>query len=274
MTIASPSSTGMPIKQGEEPMSDEGKFLWYELMTEDSGAARAFYGQVIGWRSEAVDKGRYWTFNTGEGGVAGLLEMPEPQRKSGVKPVWVGYVAVSDVDDYAKRFEAAGGRIHRPPEDIPGIGRFSLVADPQGAVLTLFKPQPRADGGGVPMHDGPGYPAWRELVTKDGPSAFDFYAKMFGWEKSTGHDMGPMGVYQLFAYDGADRGGVMTMPPHIPAPLWGYYFGVDSIAAATERLKAGGGTVVNGPMQVPGGSWVVQALDSQGAAFALHSANA
>ena len=97
---------------------------------------------------------------------------------------------------------------------------------------------------------------------------------MFGWEKSTGHDMGPMGIYQLFAYDGADRGGIMTMPAQAPAPAWSYVFGVDSVAAASERLRAGGGTVINGPMQVPGGAWVVQARDPDGAAFSLLSAAA
>lgn len=249
-----------------------GKFNWYELMTTDTKAAQDFYGRVVGWTTEDVGQGAYFTFNTSEGGVAGLLKAPEDS--AGASPVWIGYVAVDDTDDYAKRFEAAGGAIHRPPTDIPGIGRFSVVADPQGAALALITPLPRADGAGPPALDGPGYPSWRELVTTDGPSAMEFYAKMFGWEKSAGHDMGPMGVYQLFAYDGRDRGGIMTRPTHIPASFWGYYFSVDAIGAATARLKAGGGTVVNGPMQVPTGDWVVQARDPQGAAFALQSPNA
>jgi hypothetical protein len=249
-----------------------GKFSWYELMTTDIKAAQDFYGKVVGWTTEDVGQGAYFSFNTSEGGVAGLLKAPEDAAGAG--PVWLGYVAVDDTDDYARRFEAAGGTIHRPPTDIPGIGRFSVVADPQGAALALITPLPRADGGAPPALDGPGYPSWRELVTTDGPSAMEFYSKMFGWEKSAGHDMGPMGVYQLFSYDGADRGGIMTRPTHIPASFWGFYFGVEAIGAATERLKAGGGTVVNGPMQVPTGDWVVQARDPQGAAFALQSPNA
>lgn len=252
-------------------MSVTGKFNWYELMTSDVGQARRFYENVIGWTSEDAGQGAYFTFNTPKGGVAGVMQTPAELGPSAPPPCWTGYVAVDDVDAYARKFEVAGGSIHRPPADIPGIGRFSVVADPQGAVLILFKPVRPADGAGPAIGDGPGYPNWRELVTRDGPSAFDFYAKMFGWEKSTGHDMGPMGVYQLFAYDGADRGGIMTMPPQAPAPAWNYVFGVDSVSATAERIKAGGGTVVNGPMQVPGGSWVAQALDPQGAAFAVQS---
>ena len=158
--------------------------------------------------------------------------MPETTRQEGAGLLWMGYVGVDDVDDYAKRFDSAGGAIHRAPADIPGIGRFSVVANPQGAVLVLFKAIPRDDGGAPPALDKPGYPSWRELVTTDGPAAFAFYSKMFGWQKSTGHDMGPMGIYQLFAYDGADRGGIMTKPAHIPEPFWGYYFRVEAIGAA------------------------------------------
>jgi predicted enzyme related to lactoylglutathione lyase len=252
-------------------MTVTGKFNWYELMTTDTKAAGAFYGKVIGWRAEEVDQGRYFTFNTAEGGIGGMLAAPADQPGPG--PVWLGYVAVDNADDYAKRFEAGGGSIHRPPADIPGIGRFAVVADPQGAALILFTPLPRADGAGPPSLNAPGYPCWRELMTTDGPSAFEFYSKMFGWEKSTGYDMGPMGTYQLFAYDGADQGGIMTKPPHVPHSHWGFVFRVGAVAAAAEHVKAGGGTVVNGPMQVPSGDWVIQAKDPQGAAFSLLSAN-
>jgi hypothetical protein len=198
------------------------------------------------------------------------METQPAARQSGAEPVWMGYVAVDDVDDYAGRFAAAGGAVRHAPDDIPGIGRFAVVADPQGAALVLFKP---LSGEAVPAHDAPGYPGWRELAATDGPSAFEFYAKMFGWEKSATHDMGPMGVYQLFAYDGADRGGMMTKPSFIPAPFWGYYFRVEAIAPAVEKIKAGGGAVINGPHQVPTGDWIVQATDPQGAKFALTSPN-
>ncbi|HEY5290032.1 MAG TPA: VOC family protein [Caulobacteraceae bacterium] len=250
-------------------MTTTGKFSWYELMTTDTAAAVAFYEKVVGWKSEAMgqtpDGSPYTVLSTAEGGIAGLMKM------EGMPPAWLGYVSVDDVDDYAKRFEAAGGQIHRAPGDIPGIGRFSVVADPQGAGIILFKALPRADGAEPPSLDTPGYFSWRELMTTDGPSAVDFYAKMFGWEKSTAHDMGPMGVYQLFAYDGADRGGIMTRSAQMPVSHWGYYVRVDGAGAAIERLKAAGGTVVNGPMQVPTGEWVVQAQDPQGAHFGLNS---
>ena len=64
-------------------------------------------------------------------------------------------------------------------------------------------------------------------------------------------------------------GAMMTKPPALPVPFWGYYFNVPSIDAGTEKIKAGGGKILNGPMEVPGGQWIVQAMDPQGAAFSL-----
>ncbi|HEY2177850.1 MAG TPA: VOC family protein [Caulobacteraceae bacterium] len=247
-------------------MSSQGQFVWYELMTPDPPAARGFYEGVIGWTSEDVGGGAYWTFNTDEGGVAGLVALAGDSMVT--SPAWAGYVAVDDVDDYAGRFTAAGGTVIRPPAEIPGIGRSAMVTDPQGAALVLFKAI-RADG--PPAHDAPGYPAWRELMAADGGKAMAFYERMFGWKNSANFDMGPMGTYHLFAYDGDDRGGMMTKPEFIDHPYWGFYFRVEAIGAAAERIKAGGGQITNGPHQVPTGDWIVQAQDDQGAHFALIS---
>jgi predicted enzyme related to lactoylglutathione lyase len=96
-----------------------------------------------------------------------------------------------------------------------------------------------------------------------------FYSDLFGWTKADTVDMGPMGIYQLFAAGGDAIGGMMTKTPQSPAPFWLYYFNVDAIDAAVERITAAGGKVIQGPHEVPGGSWIVQALDPQGALFAL-----
>ncbi|MCK8786394.1 VOC family protein [Roseomonas sp. NAR14] len=259
-----------------------GRFVWYELMTTDAAAAEAFYRAVIGW--EASPAGQpdkpYTLFRVpgapgeGEAGAeaAGLLTLPEEARARGARPGWVGYVAVDDVDGCAARVTAAGGQIRHPPTDIPGVGRFAVAADPQGAVFVLFAttrepPPPRAPG-------APGHVSWRELVTSDREAGFAFYAGLFGWTKDRAIPMGLFGSYQLFAAEGEVLGGMMTRPPMVPASFWIYYIQVDGLAEAVARLRAAGGMVVNGPHQVPGGTWVVQALDPQGALFALVSARA
>jgi predicted enzyme related to lactoylglutathione lyase len=160
--------------------------------------------------------------------------------------------------------------VHREPSDIPGVGRFSVVADPFGAAFQLFHAAPEFMM--PPDGKGPGFVAWRELMAGDMEKAWAFYTALLGWTCSADHDMGPMGTYRLFKTGGeADVGGMMTKPANLPASFWTYYFSVDGIRAAAERVATAGGVVINGPMQVPGGDWVLQATDPQGGMFALHS---
>jgi uncharacterized protein len=114
-----------------------------------------------------------------------------------------------------------------------------------------------------------GHIGWHELHAGDGEKAFAFYSGLFGWTKGEAMDMGAMGKYQLFNAKSGQQGGMMTKTPQTPAPFWLYYFNVDAIDAAMERVKAAGGKIVNGPMQVPTDRWIVQGLDPQGATFAL-----
>lgn len=250
-------------------MSTGSPFVWYELMTTDPAAAQAFYGSVMGW--QAADSGmpgmQYTLLSAGPHQVGGLMALPAEAAAAGVPPNWCGYVAVADVDAKTTEIQAAGGAMLRPPEDIPGVGRFSVVADPQGAALCLFK-----DSGGTynpPPADTPGTVGWHELMAGALDPAFDFYSRMFGWTKGEAMDMGPAGLYQLFSAGSHPIGGMMTKPPEMPVPAWLYYFNVEAIDAAIARVTTGGGRVIHGPQEVPGGSWIVQCTDPQGAVFAL-----
>jgi predicted enzyme related to lactoylglutathione lyase len=115
----------------------------------------------------------------------------------------------------------------------------------------------------------PGSIGWNELAATDMPAAWPFYAAMFGWTKAEAMDMGPMGIYQIFATNGIACGGMMTRPEGVPGPYWAYYISVPDIDAAVARATGAGARIMNGPMEVPGGAWVVQALDPQGAMFAM-----
>jgi uncharacterized protein len=249
---------------------NHGSFVWYELMTSDTKAAAAFYHSVIGW--DAQDSGMtdrsYTILSLGPTMIGGLMPIPAEARAQGMRPVWMGYIGVDDVDAYATRVTAAGGAVHRPPEDIPGIGRFAVVADPHGAVFILFRGA--SDQAPAPTVPGtPGRIGWHELHAGDGASAFAFYSGLFGWTRAEAVDMGPMGIYQTFATDTVPVGGMMTRMPDTPPPFWLYYFNVEAIDAAVARAKEGGGKVILDPHQVPGGSWIVQCLDPQGAMFAM-----
>lgn len=247
------------------------KFVWCELMTTDPAAAAGFYRDVIGWRT--ADSGvpgiSYTILSAGETAVGGLMALPAAALEMGARPGWLGYVGVEDVDAEAAEFVKAGGVIHRAAADIPGVGRFAVVGDPQGAALVLFKSAMTAEPAPAPRGT-PGHVGWRELHAVDRDAAFAFYAGRFGWTKGEAMDMGPMGIYQLFKTGGEDdAGGMMTKIEAMPVPFWLYYFNVDDIDAAVVRVSGAGGQTINGPMEVPGGMFIVHGLDPQGAMFAL-----
>lgn len=252
----------------------QGTFIWYELMTTDEDAAIAFYREVVGWTaSDAEQPDMRYTILSAQGrGVAGIFTLTDEMCSHGARPGWLGYIAVADTDAAAEAVEAAGGKVLMQPGDIPNVGRFAMVADPGGAVFYLLTPD--AQGEQPPPLDpqATGKVSWHELYAADGQAAaFAFYSGRYGWETETEMDMGPMGTYRIFGRDGARMGGMMDKPAEMPASTWTFYVNVEGIDAAVERIKANGGSLTMGPMEVPGGSWVLQAVDPQGAHFALVS---
>ena len=113
-------------------------------------------------------------------------------------------------------------------------------------------------------------------MTTDAPAALQFYQKMFGWQPTEAMDMGPMGKYHMFGRHLGPLGGMMNKSPEMAQvpPNWGLYFRVADLDAAVARVKTGGGQILNGPMEVPGGDRIVNCLDPQGAAFSLHAKKA
>jgi hypothetical protein len=243
-----------------------GSFVWYDQMSNDLSGSERFYEKVVGWTlaPNTMNAAPYTLLNAGGTGIAGL--MPIPEHAAGVPPAWMGYVAVDDVAAYADKVTATGGAIHRGPTEIPNIGTFAIAGDPDGAGFLLFK----GNSSAPPYNPtGLGHVGWRELNAGDGQKAFAFYQRLFGWTKTGEMPMGPSNVYQLFATRSGQEGAVFTKDAETPHPFWRYYFNVETIDAAIERVKAAGGKVTNGPHEVPGGRWIAHALDPQSAAFAL-----
>jgi uncharacterized protein len=254
---------------GEKVMTGaQSSFVWYELMSSDVAAAKAFYANVVGWRTEDMPMPgmTYTILRIGDTQVGGMMTLPKEASDAGMKSCWTSYIAVDDVDSAAAKLQGLGGKVYAAPADIPNVGRFAVVADPQGASFNLFKP---SQAGQRNVSNEPGQIGWHELHTNDSPNAFAFYNAMFGWLKGDGMDMGPMGTYQLFTIGGAAAGAMFNSPAAKAARFWLYYFNVGDIDAAVKRVGDGGGKIMQGPQQVPGGGWVAQAADPQGAAFAL-----
>jgi predicted enzyme related to lactoylglutathione lyase len=256
-------------------MTDQGNFVWYELMTSDKRAAEAFYGALMGWTT--ADLGQttvdYSIISTGGSRIGGMMNLPEDARKAGARPGWLGYIGVKNADDCAEAVEAKGGRVCHGPGDIPGYGRFAVLSDPQGAAFCIIAPSAEYAGSSsnVYRRGVPGFGGWHELFTDNPDEAFDFYSSLFGWEKDQAFDMGECGVYQLFSIDRVQTGGIMKRPPQTPVSFWNYYFNVGSVDDASDRVTKTGGKVAMGPHQVPDGSWIVQGFDPQGAMISLNS---
>lgn len=245
-----------------------GDFIWYELMTSDVDAAADFYGAVVGWRVRAFDEaaGGYRLFGTGTADVAGLMAIPADASAVGMRSCWLGYIGVDDVDRVAAAIVADGGAQPMPPTDIPGVGRIAMLKDPQGAPFYVM----RASMEGESMSFAPtkpGHCAWNELATSDQAAALAFYARHFSWQKGDAMPMGDMGDYQLILQYGEMIGAMMTRMPGGPPPMWGFYFRVEDIDVAAERVAEHGGQILHGPVEVPGGDFIIIGTDPQGAMF-------
>ena len=251
-------------------MSERGEFVWYELMTTDAEGAKEFYTDVVGWGTTPFEGSPvpYTMWTKGESAIGGVMDLPDEARQAGAPPHWLAYVTVPDVDATAEKAKRMGGTVIHGPADIPEIGRFAILADPQGAVIAAFKGA--QDMPGTTADPEPGDVAWHELATTDYESAADYYADLFGWEKKDAMDMGDAGMYQLYGLGERRLGGMYNKSPEMPfPPHWLYYVETADLDAAAAKVEKKGGKIMVGPMDVPGGRIVI-ATDPQGAGFALH----
>lgn len=257
--------------------SHPGEFIWYELMTTDREAARRFYGPLIDWKIGTQPD--YAEIQAADGEhVGGMLQLTPEMTAGGARPCWVGYVSVPDVDASLAAIEAAGGRTVMPARDMPGVGRFAMVADPQGAPLYVMDPIPPPGQADMQSNafsryaPAQGHCAWNELTTSDPEAAKSFYGAQFGWEKDGEMDMGPMGKYEFLRVPGErpyGLGAVMPKMPEMPVSTWTFYFRIADIDAGQAAIEADGGMVVQAPMEIPGGDFSLVARDPQGAVFGL-----
>ena len=249
-----------------------GAFTWCELLTTDTAAAQAFYKKIVPWTAVPfAPDGSYTVFNNRAGaGVAGLMTLPAAAKQMGTPPNWMMYIGTPNVNDTAVRIAQLGGRVVKQPDDIPNTGRFAVVQDPYGATFGIYTPK---TPGPAKEKPGLGDFSWFELYTPNPDGAWNFYRSLFGWEKTSAMDMGDMGVYQMFGRGGGiPNGGIMKPPPGAPA-AWMPYALVQDAKAAAAAAAANGAKIINGPMEVPGGDWIAQGIDPQGAMFAVHSLN-
>jgi hypothetical protein len=255
--------------------NQHGDFIWYELMTTAPDAAQTFYSGILGWTWQTSDQPGmdYRLFSANGTQVGGMMALSQAMTDGGARPMWAGYVGVDDVDASASSINAAGGSVLMGPQDIPGIGRFAFVTDPQGAHFYIMTDTSgQASDSFARYEPKVGHCAWNELATTDPEAAKAFYGHHFGWVKDGEMDMGPMGRYEFLKAGGSKPygiGAVMAKMPEMPVSAWTFYFRVPDIDVAAEAVKSGGGTLLQEPIEIPGGEYSIVALDPHGAAFGL-----
>lgn len=247
--------------------------IWYELLSNDADASRAFYEKVIGWTVHAADPIAggmdYRMIDTGKNNyVGGLMNLTDEMKVGGAKATWLFYIGVDDVDATVARIEAKGGGVLMPAFDMPGVGRMAFVHDPQGNPFYVMRGA-SDDSSTAFDRTGMGKCNWNELITSDQAAGNAFYKDVFGWDYPDRMAMpGDMGDYIFVSVDDTTIGATMKAPPGTPTG-WRFYFRTPDIEAAAAKVTASGGTVLMGPHEVPGGDRIIVATDPQGVPFGV-----
>ncbi|MDC0744361.1 VOC family protein [Polyangium mundeleinium] len=239
------------------------RFCWYELRTTDTGAAQAFYADVLGLQIRDTPGGSL--FFRGDQAVAGCSALPELAAARGAPAHWLGHIGVRDVEGLSRRILAQGGEPLGPTRTLESGATRVILRDPFGSVLALVSPNHAASTGVV---------VWHDLNTRDHGRAWALYSELFGWKATETEDLGPeFGVYAKFSWDeaGTSVGGMVSSArlPHIH-PHWLFAFHVEDLDEALAKVNARGGKVL-APRQLPSGERIAACEDAQGAAFALHA---
>jgi predicted enzyme related to lactoylglutathione lyase len=247
-----------------------GKFVWHQLMTRDVPGAKKFYSRLTGWKMQPWPPDpNYTVCHSDVGPVAGIMAIPADMPAE-VPAHWLQYIGTRDVDGTAEAAVRAGGSIMKAPGDLQGAGRYAVIKDPQGAVFAILDPEnARPEPTGVPPI---GTFSWHELATSDNEAAFAFYSALFGWDAITRMDMGPIGTYLIYGWNGQQRGGMYISPADKPMPPnWLPYVSVPDADAGYAQATSNGAKEMMSPMDVPGGSRIAAFFDPTGAALAVHS---
>ena len=242
-----------------------GHIHWHDLMTNDVDKARSFYTELLGWGTELWKPGEmdYPMIMVGNEAHGGFHPLQGPAAEA--PPHWIAYVIVESADEASKRAEAAGGSVYVPPTDIPEVGRFSVLAYPETAVIAAFEP-----AGDPPT--GTGTFLWDELMADDVEAAKAFYGDVFGWTADT-MDMGTMdmgtGQYTIFKADDEMVAGLMNRPDNVLVQGWMSYVHADDVDTSVARVGELGGAVHAPPFDIPTVGRIAVIADPTGAAVGM-----
>ncbi len=240
-----------------------GRFVWHELMTPDRAASQAFYARALGWKIQSWEHNPSYSMFVAASGPLGAAVVESTQA-----PHWIPYIGTADIEAIVRQAQQLGASVVKDITIIDAAGRYALLTDPQGARFGVYACDAPAQKEKAPQR---GEFSWHDLAATDAAAALDFYSQTFGWELLDKHDMGPMGFYYVFGRNGAPVGGAFDRTDDMPGgPAWTGYVRVKDLDKTIRKVKSSGGTLLMGPVEVPGGDWIAQFADPHGASFAAH----
>ena len=239
-----------------------GAFCWIELMAADAAGARAFYSQLFDWGVREIsmgDMGMYYIFQKDGADAAAMYERTPDM--AGIPPFWMSYVHVDDADASTEKAKSLGATVHNGPMDVPGQGRMTIFADPQGAAFAIWEPKGHA---GIGIRDEAGTLCWNELQVRDAEAAKKFYPALFPWRVKESPD-----YTEWHVGDQAVGGMIASKAPEQVPSFWMPYLAVDDCDAAAAKAQSLGGQVHAPAFDVPNVGRMAVLGDPQGAHFAI-----
>lgn len=254
---------------------EAGSFCWMDLATTDQGAAKKFYGEMFGWAAKDSPMGEnqfYTMFSVDGREVCAGYTLQEHQRKMGMGPHWMPYVATESADASVKRAEELGAKIIAPAFDVFDAGRMAMFEDPTGAKLCVWEAKTHV---GSRITGVAGTLMAADLITQDQDAASAFYEKLFGWQVRKEDEEPEHRYYHLF-HNGEFIGGIPPAgyaPKGVP-PYWQIYLQVANCKASEAKAKELGARIYMPTMKVEDVGWMSVVADPQGAGFAMFQAAA
>jgi hypothetical protein len=220
-----------------------GKFIWFDLATDDPAGARTFYGAVFGWTFSPVKDApaSYTLIENETGKIGGLFKHARPKdAKAGAR--WLSLISVRDPAAVAKRVRDMGGEVLLEPKAVAGRGTHAVFRDPEGAVFGVLAAG-AGDPSDTPVEDGDVF--WLDLFARDPIKEAAFYAAIAGYDVDVGQVAGR--TRTLLSTAGIARAGIAHLPPGADKPGWLPYILVSDVPATLARAVSSGGRVVVAP---------------------------
>jgi predicted enzyme related to lactoylglutathione lyase len=267
MSFAACTSTPLIVPPVTTSVTNEykvGKFVWYDLLTNDVLAVKKFYGGLFGWEFDGEERvDAEYTVIKKEGiPIGGIVFRDEKEAEHSQ---WLSYLSVTDVDKAVDMIKAKNGIIYRESFELPERGRVAVVADPQGAPIVFIKSQV-----GDPKDRNliTNNWLWTELFTSDVEAAAEFYSQLVGYTVEE-FDTDLKIPYYVFKKNDTNRGGMLKLPWEDVKPNWLPYVLVDNPAETAEKVKSLGGQVLIAPSKEIRGGSVALIQDPAGAVLAI-----